>query len=606
MKKRVGIGILMGLSQLFFAQENHGEIEEIEVYGKFLKTPYQKVNENTEIITADEIAISPARSIDELLQQYAGIDIRRRGANGVQADVSIRGSSFEQVLILINGIRMNDSQTGHNSLNIPVDLSNVERIEIIKGPAARRFGQNAYAGVINIITRPQQTDGAKISAEGGDYATYNLGLNVNLGSEKFRNLLQINSGASDGYRYNTDYTIRNAFYQNTYRLHNGSIGLQAGFSEKKFGANGFYASAQAKDQYEELQASIIALTHRQDFGKWGINSNLYWRRGQDLYLYNRQKPEAYRNMHIGNNIGGEINTSYRSALGVTGLGLEMRKELLASNNLGKRDRFLTQLFLEHHFSWMNNRLQVSPGISWASYSGEGDFFYPGIDAGFALNSENKIYGNLAKVHRIPTFTDLYYLSKTEEGNPDLMPENAWSGEVGYQFQNKKTLAKFSGFLRHSENAIDWIRENPEAIWKAYNIGNIRMKGLEAEVQQKILPWLQASAAYTYLTMKYQNEGNQISKYVFENLKHQFIAKTEISFLKNFTLELSYRYMERAVTGSYQMLDEKLSFRQKHLNVYLLINNLTNTRYTEAFGVPMPGRWFHIGFSYEIPFAKRGN
>jgi iron complex outermembrane receptor protein len=81
------------------------------------------------------------------------MDIRRRGANGVQSDVSFRGSSFEQVLLLINGIRMNDSQTGHNSLNLPVDLGDVERIEVIKGPAARRFGQNAYAGAINIITK---------------------------------------------------------------------------------------------------------------------------------------------------------------------------------------------------------------------------------------------------------------------------------------------------------------------------------------------------------------------------------------------------------------------------------------------------------------------
>lgn len=604
MKKFLCIGIGLGVAQAFFAQESHGNIEEIEVYGKFLNTPYQKINENIEIITADEIKNTPARSIDELLQQYAGVDIRRRGANGVQADVSIRGSSFEQVLVLINGIRMNDSQTGHNSLNIPVDLSNVDRIEIIKGPAARRFGQNAYAGVINIITKPEKTDSAKISAEGGDYATYNLGLSANFGSERFRNLLQVNSGASDGYRYNTDYTIRNIFYQNTYRINNGDIGLQAGFSGKKFGANGFYSSPEATEQYEELQASVVALTHRQNFGKLGISSNIYWRRGQDLYLYNRQKPEIYRNMHIGNNLGGEVNGSYRSALGTTGIGLELRKEFLASNNLGQRERFMTQLFLEHHFALISGRLQVSPGISWADYSGEGNFFYPGIDVGFEVNRYHKIYGNLAKVHRIPTFTDLYYISKTEEGNPDLLPENAWSGELGYLFKSKATNAKFSGFVRRSENAIDWIRENPGSIWKAYNIGTINMKGFEAEVRQQFFPWMQASVAYSFIDMDYKNEGNLISKYVFENLKHQFIARTELSFLKNFTNELSYRYTERAVTGSYNLLDEKLAYAQHRLQIYLLINNLTNADYTEAFGVPMPGRWFHLGFSYAIPLGKK--
>jgi len=129
------------------------QIDEVLIQGKFFETPYQKVNENIVVIQHKEIEQSPAKSIDELLQQYTGVDIRKRGGNGVLSDISIRGGSYDQVLILVNGIRMNDSQTGHNSFNIPIDLSNVEQIEIVKGPAARRFGNNAYAGVINIITK---------------------------------------------------------------------------------------------------------------------------------------------------------------------------------------------------------------------------------------------------------------------------------------------------------------------------------------------------------------------------------------------------------------------------------------------------------------------
>ncbi|MDH6253633.1 vitamin B12 transporter [Chryseobacterium sp. H1D6B] len=600
MIKKIGSVFFLGSLLFVQAQEKTTDIDTVEFQGKFISTPYKNANQNITVITKSDIQNSPAKSIDEILQQVPGMDIRRRGANGVQSDVAFRGSSFEQVLILLNGIRMNDSQTGHNSLNIPVDLDDVERIEIIKGPAARRFGQNAYAGAINIITKANPGKRVKISAEGGDYETYGLGINANFGNEKFSNLFQANSNTSSGYQYNTDYEIRNVFYQNQLKIKDGNIRLQAGFSEKKFGANGFYSSPAAKDQYEEVQASIVSLAHQQTFGKLKLNSNVYWRRGQDMYLFNREKPEIYRNMHIGNNVGGEVNTSYNWGLGTTGLGVELRKEFLASNNLGERNRFVSQVFFEHNFSLINNKLTITPGISWANYSNEGNFFYPGLDVGFNFNDRNKIYGNISKVHRVPTFTDLYYVSKTEQGNPALTPENAVYSEIGYQFQNKNILAKISGFLRNSDNSIDWVKNSlNDPIWYAQNVGKIDTKGIEVELNHQVLGWLKYSVGYTYLDNTFKQSNEFVSRYVLDNLKHQFIAKLNTRFLTYFTNELVYRYNDRLNLGSYNLLDEKLSFNKKDFSVYVLINNVTNTDYTETFGVVMPQRWFHVGFSYNI-------
>ena len=592
----------MGSALLVNAQEKSSDIETIEIQGKFISTPYKSANQNITVITKEEIAKSPAKSIDEMLQQVAGMDIRMRGANGVQSDVSFRGSSFEQVLLLINGIRMNDSQTGHNSLNIPVDLEDVERIEVIKGPAARRFGQNAYAGAINIITKIDQGKKVKVSAEAGDYETYGFGMNANLGGEKFSNSLSINSNSSQGYMHNTDYELRNAFYQSQLKIKDGDLRLQAGFSEKKFGANGFYSSPKATEQYEEMQASIISLAHRQSFGKLKLNANIYWRRGQDMYLFNREKPEVYRNMHIGNNIGGEVNSSYNWALGTTGLGLELRKEFLASNNLGNRDRFVSQVFFEHYFSFFNKKLDVSPGISWANYSNEGNFFYPGLDVGYHFNEKNKVYGNIAKVHRVPTFTDLYYSSSTEQGNESLVPENALYAEVGYQYQTKHILAKISGFLRSSNNSIDWMKRSVnDPVWYAQNVGDLETKGVEVEVNHQLTGWLKYSLGYTYLDNDFKQSKDFVSRYTLDNLKHQVVTKLQTVFLKHFTNEVVYRYNERMNQPSYHLLDEKLTFNQKDFSLYLLINNLTNTKYSEAFGVKMPQRWFHIGFTYNIQY-----
>lgn len=602
MKKIICSAFFLGVITMISAQEKESEITEVMVQGKFLSLPLKKVNENITVISKQELENSPAKSIEEVLAQFTGMDIRKRGGNGVQADISVRGSSFEQVLILVNGVRINDSQTGHNSMNIPFDLASVEKIEIVKGPAARRFGQNAYAGVINIITKASSDENIVFTASGGDFKTYSLGVGANFGNERSSNFIQVNSNNSDGYRYNTDYKINNIFYQNRYKIENGNVNFQAGIQEKKFGANGFYATPSAKDQYEETQASIVSLGIDKNYEKWGLNSSIYWRRGQDMYEYIRNKPEIYRNMHIGNNMGAEINGSYRSDLGTTGLGLELRKEFLASNNLGHRERFVTQVFFEHHFSFFQNTLNVSPGISWANYDKEGNFFYPGLDVGFDFNENHKIYGNIAKVNRIPTFTDLYYVSKTEAGNPDLKPENAISAEVGYRFQKHNFLGKISGFLRDSDNSIDWSKQNENDIWRAENIGKIHTKGVEVELGQHFNSFLKSySVGYTFLESEHQQPSGLMSRYVMENLKHQFVAKLEVLFLKKITNQLIYRYNERVSTGSYQILDEKLSYDTKNYNIYIMVNNILDTEYTETFGVPMPGRWFHVGISFKTGF-----
>ncbi len=600
MKKQFLCLMGLGMATVFFAQEKETQVEEVQVFGKFLNLPLKKVNENVTVITKADLQTTPAQSVEEILAHFTGFDIRKRGANGVQADISLRGSSFEQVLILINGIRMNDSQTGHNSMSVPVDLSSIEKIEIVKGPAARRFGQNAYAGVINIVTKASSENTVTVSAAGGDFETYSMGLDSQFGNERISNFVQASTSSSGGYRYNTDYKIHNIFYQNHLRLQNGNLRFQAGIQEKKFGANGFYATAAARDQYEETQASVVSVAADQQWNQFRMQGNMYWRRGQDMYEYVRNKPEIYRNMHIGNNVGGELNGSYTSALGTTGLGVELRKEYLSSNNLGDRERFLTQAFFEHYFSLFSDRLSISPGISWSRYDDHGDFFYPGIDVGFSITDAHKIFGSAAKVNRIPTFTDLYYSSPSETGNPNLLPENALSAEAGYRFQKGGFTGKITGFGRFTHDAIDWIKADAAEPWQAVNIGKINTKGFEAELEQRFQSVVEKIAlGYTFLESKAEHNPALMSRYVMENLKHQVVAKMENRWTKNMTSQLVYRYLERVSTGNHQLLDVAVHYHLNQLKLYVLVNNVTDAQYTETFGVPMPGRWFHIGASYRI-------
>jgi len=183
------------------------------------------------------------------------------------------------------------------------------------------------------------------------------------------------------------------------------------------------------------------------------------------------------------------------------------------------------------------------------------------------------------------------------GNANLTPENAVSSELGYRFQNPKILAKISGFIRNTNNAIDWLLPEGGSKWVAENVGEIHLKGIEAEFRDQLFPFLNYRLNYTYLDNQYKNMA--LSRYALQSLKHQFVAQLDLRFLKYFSSQLIYKYSERVNLGSYNILDEQLNFRYKDLNFYVLINNLTNTTYTESNLVPMPGRWFHLGFTYQI-------
>ena len=595
MKKLIVSIALLGLISNATAQEKN--IDEVTITGKLMDLPLKKSSVNVTIIDKTQIQNSAAQSVEEVLAYYTGMDIRKRGANGIQTDLSIRGSSFEQVLLLVNGIRMADSQTGHNSMNLPFDLATVEKIEILKGTAARGFGNGAYAGVINIITKANSKNNLIVSGEGGDFKSYAYGAASNFGTEKFRNFIQVNNSESDGYRYNTDYKIKNIWYQNNLAIKDGNLKLMAGIQEKKFGANGFYASPAFKDQYEEVQVSLVSAIFEKKLSEnINFNAKTSWRRAQDMYLFLRNNPSYYRNLHIGNNVGVDISANFKSKLGITGIGADLRKEFLASNNLGSRERFVSQAFLEHHFSLFNENLNISPGISWTKFSDGKDYFLPGIDISYNEDN-NKFYVNFAKVNRIPTYTDLYYVSRAEQGNPNLKAETAWSGEFGYQYQEGQNYLKYSMFWRKTENAIDWQKASPTSLWTAQNIGTLEIKGFEVEANHQVNHWLGYSFGYTYLDN--QNLDKAIaSRYSLDNLRHQFVAKLRNNF-KGLSNELIYRYNERVNLGSYNLLDDKISYQFKNFNVYVLVNNITNSDYIETSLVPMPGRWFHAGFTYNI-------
>ncbi|HSP12992.1 MAG TPA: TonB-dependent receptor [Salegentibacter sp.] len=572
------------------AQENPEKLEEVMITAGRIDLAFSKNSRTIQIISSEEIENSGANNVADLLQQVTGVDIRRRGTGGSQADLYIRGGSFDQTLLLIDGIKVEDAQTGHHTLNLALPIEVIERIEIIKGPAARVYGQNAFTGAVNIVTKDVIQNEVSVGLEAGSYEQKNASVTVSSNLEKSAHIVNYTRQLSDGYRYNTDYDNQQYFIKSRFETESLPIEMIAAFSDRKFGANGFYASPEAIDQYEETQASLLGFSTLIEKGNLSLKPRVYWRRNEDEYIFLRQDPSVYRNLHISNKVGAEVNASYTSNLGVTGFGVDMAKVFLSSNNLGDRERFMTTVFLEHRFTMLDDRLDITPGVAVNYFSDFKFHAFPGVDLGYQLADNWRAYGNLGYTYRIPTYTDLYYTSPNTIGNENLEPEEAISEEIGLKYLSSQIQFSVALFNRDSRNLIDYVKENEEDLWQAANVQDVNSKGLEANLSYgyRIKDHRQnIDLGYTYLKDDVKDPGLDFSQYSINSLKHHFTAAYTSQFIKNLSHTLIYKYAERTSGDSYGIVDANISLNLDRFEIYATANNIFNTEYTETNLVPMP-------------------
>ncbi len=579
------------------------EIETITIKEKRLEIGYSNASRTIQIVSKEDIQMAPVQSIAELLQYVAGVDVRRRGIHGVQADLSIRGGTFDQTLLLINGVSMADPQTGHHLMNIPVDLESIERIEILKGPAARRYGQNAYSGAINIVT---SVDDKLTFGVFSDYSSFNsgrIGVNAHLPMDGIKHHISYSNSFSEGYRHNTDYNMQQFYYRSEIEAGEDVISVQAGYSDRAFGANGFYASPQFTEQYEEIQTSLMSVSYATRKGDLQWNPTLYWRRNQDEYIFVRNNPSIYRNLHVGNTFGLELNGSLIKSNGALGFGVEIRHDDLSSNNLGDRFRTTLGFNAEYRMILMGGKLDITPGAGLYSYSDFGIQAFPGIDVGWSFSGKMKAFANIGSTWRVPTFTDLYYEDPANRGNPELLPERALTSELGLKYTSKKVDAQVALFNRSSNNLIDWSKDMPSDPWFPSNIGQITVRGLETTTVFDLSSIFSSSkgaflqVGYSYL------EGENIvdaplSRYALDLLSHQLNLGIRYSLGERWHHAVYFRYLDRTNLDNYSLWDSRLQYSAGLWQVSVFVNNISNSNYTETNLVPMPGRWFGVSVAYK--------
>ena len=616
MKNIVSLVFLIAVNVIAHSQETQIDLKEITVVSSpRIELPFSENSKTIQVISKEEIIESPANNVAELLQQVAGIDIRRRGVSGMQADLHIRGGGFDQTLLLIDGIKVEDAQTGHHTMNMALPIEVIERIEIIKGSASRVYGQNAFSGAINIITSKVAENMTSVSLESGSYKQQNASVTISRKNEDQSVLFHYSNNSSDGHKYNTDYKNENYFLKNSFEIKGMPIDMISSFNERKFGANGFYASPEAIDQYEETQASLLGFSTKIISNNFIIKPKLYWKRNQDMYVYLRDNPSVYRNLHITNKIGAELNGSYESNNGITGFGVDISSIKLSSNNLGERKRTMVNLFLEHQMKFAENKIDVTPGVAFSYFSDvstnqnyQNNFFrnffmYPGIDIGYELNDNVKLYSNVGYTYRVPTYTDLFYTSPTTIGNENLKPEKAFTKEIGINYTKDNFDFTFTLYNRDASDVIDYVKNVESAPWEAFNIREINTKGYELGLTYNfyVAAFLNHSIKIGYSNIKDELKQTDFnfSRYALNSLKNHLTTSYSFEIKKNLKSSIVYKYAERNSGEDYSIMDFKVSYTLKNYKLYVTGNNLFDTVYSETNLVEMPGRNVLVGINVKF-------
>jgi len=579
------------------------KLDAVVVTANRIPTIFLNTLRTMSIIDKEEIKTLPVHSVQELLEYTLGVDLRQRGPFGVQADISIRGGSIEQSLFLINGTKINDSQTGHHNLNIPINLNDIEKIEILKGPGATIFGANAVGGVINIITKNNFNKGANFRGTVGDFQLYDGELSISLPLGKMEQQFSFSKKKSDGYRENTDFDISTISYTSETLLGNHKINLNGGYLDKKFGANGFYSES-FPYQWEQTKTAYVSASSNLEWHKISLAPKFFWRRNEDDFLLDRTQLDFYNNHHITNNYSAEIQATYQSLLGISIFGSEFGFTKIESNNLGNHNRSRNGFFFQQQLTW--KQFLAEPGFFVYRYSDWDWKAWPGLNVGLNLFSTTQFYCSFSQAFRVPTYTELYYTDPANVGNPNLKPEEAWTYELGFKWRKIGWEGNVAAFRRWGNNLIDWIRFSEDDFWQAFNFTQINTNGIEINLwfyPSHLLtdfPINRVNLSYTTLHSDKYTDGFT-SKYVLDYLHHQIYLNFDLFFTKRFRQNWQIRYKERINYPGVFLFDTKILCDFNHFELFLEGTNLFNQRYSEIGSIPLPGLWLRIGVSVNPKF-----
>ncbi len=558
------------------------------------------------VFQLSDIKRMPVNNFQDLLKYVAGVDLRARGIEGVQADVSIRGGSFEQTLVMIDGVKLIDPQTGHHNLNLPISLESIQKIEVLKGQGARAFGANAFSGAINVITKKEKSRSLNASLLGGNYGLLEANLSGTLPISDLTSTITFSKKKSDGYKPYTNFDMTNFSLMQSLSINKHQLNFLFGYTDKKFGANSFY-SDRFPFQWERTITRFANLNAQLNFESFKVTPKLYYRNNYDDYRLDNTRPDWYRNIHFNKSYGGEIEISFASSLGTTSLGGEFSKEEINSSNLGSHNRNRGGIFAEHYYEPFSN-LSMSAGFFAYNYSSIGWKLWPGFDISYRPIDNLNLFASVGKAFRMPTFTELYYKSPANMGNPNLVYEQTTNYELGVSYNNTFYKASASYFVKEGKDLVDWVRRNKNEPWIVENVADLNTTGLEINLELKTKNLFEEffinsfNISYTFLSSN-RKTGNFESKYLLDHLKNQIVANINHNLPFSLNQTWIIRYEERENYNKNFIVDSQISASFNSIDVFIRASNVFNNSNYDVVGVPLPGRWISAGVKYRIEMGE---
>lgn len=613
------------------AQQRELELDPVTMVSSLHAEKISQTGRNIISIPGDQFSKLPIHSVDELLRYVPGIEVQTRGPEGSQSDIVLRGGTFEQVLVILDGIRLNDPNTGHFSSYIPIAPSEIDHIEILKGASSAIYGSEAVGGVINIVTKTfaakKNQSNKQLSAE-GTIGGYSL-INGNIGGFYQKNNTSIGAGwLSDNSNGQLQRGTRGFFHNNTASLSlkqwindRWNIALRSAFDSRDFGAQNFYTTFSSDTASEKVTSSWNQIQAQYQNNKHIVVIDAGYKAVKDHYAFN---PSLVANENHSYLFQTLITDNYHLAANTNLIsGVQYQQKWIRSNDRG--DHNINQLAGFLIWNQSVDRFTFSPSLRLDYTQNSGTELVPQINFSYHLD-KLQLRASAGKTIREADFTERYnnynqtFVSGGSIGNPDLKAERSFSYEAGMDYILSNQF-KFSAtiFRRDQSNVIDWVttpyadmprKDNlsPTGVYAlASNIAKLNTTGLETDIQYS-KHWDHQQQFWATMGLTWlDDESNEATP--------SFYISAHAKFLTNFNLEYSNQLFSVSVNGVYKhrtpqqasainaiinadcfTMNAKVAIwiLKQRFSIFTELDNVFNTAASDLLGSQLPGSWWMGG------------
>ncbi|HWV56655.1 MAG TPA: TonB-dependent receptor [Longimicrobiales bacterium] len=581
-----------------------------------------------EIIGYDQLVDSPARNLADVLTWALGIEILARSSAHAQA--SVRGGTNEQVVILVDGVRVSHGPSGPHAPDVDIPIDQIERIEVMRGTGSTALAGEAAAGVINVITRRDTDAGVSVHAEGGSFGGLDAGVSARIGGPRAHLAVTASHHQSEGHRPGTDARVSRAGLLATLGTGRHTVRGRITAATSEFGAAGFFAPYPEYDPYDSAKTFDAALAWElAPTSQLTIEPHALLQLDRDDYVLRRGHPEFYRNRHDGWRAGGGINVHFRrdAALRVLG-GAQYYRETMRTSNASvagapcslslrcQLSRSSGAAFAEVNIG-ESGQAALTTGARAEWHSDYGFYIVPSVSIAFWPGDAMRIRAGTGVSRRVPTWTERFYQDSANIGDPDLVPERSQGIELGADLLATPNLrVNFTGFMRRMDNLIDWIRPLPppppegeesepgdddeapfDQRWRAVNVEQGDFDGVEAEITAHDFLGARVSFKAMGVTYRAPSLDSIASRFAFRPMTRVVSLAVDRAFGDHVVLSARILNGRRRAEPMYYRVDARLSIHARRTHIYLDATNLTGSEYLDVTGIPAAPRGFFLGASW---------